>query len=161
MSQVYRIVTYQEPSIRERSVEVAPEKITTPEFQAYLDKIERTFDTLPNGAGLASPQCGINQRVIFVQLSKERKFMVNPEITKLSEATTETEEGCFSVPEVYGMVTRPKRATVKFIDRHGRREEISLKNFDAVLVQHEIDHLNGILFVDKSTDITRGKWPIG
>ena len=159
MPNLYRIVTYQEPSIRERSVEVAAEKITTPEFQEYLDKIEKTFLALPNGAGLASPQCGINQRVILVQLSKERKFMINPEITKLAEKTTETEEGCFSVPGVYGMVTRPRRATVKFIDRHGRRDEMNLKNFEAVLIQHEVDHLDGVLFVDKATSITRGLWP--
>lgn len=156
MPSTFRIVTYKEPSIRERSVEVAVEQVKTAGFQEYLEKINKTFDSLPNGAGLASPQCGINQRVILVQLAKERKFMINPEITKSSAATTETEEGCFSVPGVYGMVTRPKRITVKFIDRHGRKAEMELKNFDAVLVQHEVDHLDGVLFIDKSDQITRG-----
>ncbi|MFA6160775.1 MAG: peptide deformylase [Patescibacteria group bacterium] len=160
MSEIFSIVTYNEPSIHERSVEVDEKEVTTPKFQNYLDKINKTFESLAGtAAGLASPQCGINKRVILVQLSKDRLFMINPEITKTSDAMQETEEGCFSVPGVYGMVTRAKRITVKFTDRHGRRNEIDLKNFYADLVQHEVDHLDGILFVEKVTKITQGKWP--
>lgn len=159
MAETYRIVTYKEPSIRERSIEVAPEKITTVEFQEYLDKIIRTMELQQSAAGLASPQCGINQRVFAVQIGQEIKIMINPEITKHSAATAVNEEGCFSVPGIWGMVTRPKKVTVKFLDRHGRRAEMELKKIEAVAVQHELDHLDGILFVDKATEITRGAWP--
>jgi len=160
MPDIFRIVTYKEPSIRERSIEVPVEKITTQEFQDFLEKFVKTFESQLNAAGLASPQCGVNQRVLVAQLSKELKIMINPVITKSATATTETEEGCFSVPGVYGMVTRPKRITVKFLDRHGRHAEINLKNFDAIVTQHEVDHLDGILFVDKATEITRGDWEL-
>lgn len=160
MTDVFPIVTYKHPSIRERSIEVSAEKITTQEFQDFLEKFIKTFESLEKPAGLAAPQCGVNQRVFVAQLSKERKIMINPVITKSATATTETEEGCFSVPGVYGMVTRAKRITVKFLDRHGRRAEMDLKNFDAVVVQHEVDHLDGILFVDKATSITRGEWEL-
>ncbi|MDD5437827.1 MAG: peptide deformylase [Patescibacteria group bacterium] len=159
MIDIFRIVTYKEPSIRERSIEVPLEKITTKEFQDFLDKLMRTFDSQNNAAGLAAPQCGVNERAVIVQVGLEAKAMINPEIIKTSTATAETEEGCFSVPGVYGMVIRPKRATVKFIDRHGRRAELDLKRIEAVAVQHEIDHLDGVLFVDKATKITQGKWP--
>lgn len=159
MPDIFRIVTYKEPSIRERSIEVPAEKITTKEFQDFLDKLYKTFESQRNAAGLAAPQCGVNQRVVIVQIGREAKVMVNPELTKISTAEVETEEGCFSVPNVYGLVTRPKRVSVKFIDRHGRRAELDVKKIEAVAVQHEIDHLDGILFVDKATKITQGKWP--
>jgi peptide deformylase len=159
MIDIFRIVTYKEPSIRERSIEVLVEKITTKEFQDFLDKLVRTFDSQKNAAGLAAPQCGVNERVVIVQVGTETKVMINPELTKTSNALAETEEGCFSVPGVYGLVTRPKRASVKYIDRHGRRAELDLKKIEAVAIQHEIDHLDGVLFVDKATKITQGKWP--
>lgn len=159
MPDVFNIVTFREPSIRERSVEVPLEKVTTKEFQDFLEKFLRTFDSQKNAAGLAAPQCGVNQRVVIIQVGVDPKIMINPEISKTSTVLAETEEGCFSVPGVFGLVTRPKRASVKFIDRHGRRAELDLKKIEAVAIQHEIDHLDGILFVDKATMITQGKWP--
>ncbi|MFA6099619.1 MAG: peptide deformylase [Patescibacteria group bacterium] len=159
MIDVFTIVTYDQPSIRERSIEVPAENITTQEFRDFIEKLLRTFDSQKNAAGLASPQCGVNQRVVIVQIGREAKVMVNPELTKISTTEVETEEGCFSLPNVYGLVTRPKRVSVKFIDRHGRRAELDVKKIEAVAVQHEIDHLDGILFVDKATKITQGKWP--
>lgn len=156
MPDIYPIVTREKPSLRERSIEVSIEEITTAKFQAHLDKLVLTMENA-DGIGIASPQVGINQRVVVVTLGNTKFVLVNPEITKLSPKLIESEEGCLSVPGVYGLVDRAKRITFKAIDRHGRRIEIDAKNMDAIVVQHEIDHLDGILFIDKVKTITKGK----
>jgi len=155
MPETYAILTRETPSLRERSVEVEVSDITTPDFQAFLDKLTQTME-IEDGIGIAAPQVGINKRVVIVKLSKGREALINPEIIKTSEAAIETEEGCLNVPGVYGMVTRFKRIRIKALDRTGRRIERDLKNMDAVVTQHEIDHLDGVLFIDKVNRITKG-----
>lgn len=145
---LFEILTNPTPSLRERSVEVDPKEITTPEFQTYLDTLTRTM-LVKDGVGIASPQVGRNIRVIVVQLDQTSECYINPEITKVSEALIESEEGCLSVPGIYGLVERHKRVTVRALNRHGRRVELDLRNFPAIVFQHEIDHLNGVLFIDK------------
>ena len=157
MSDTYKVLTYKEPSVRQRSVEVSAEEITTKDFQDFLDKLIKTMG-VEDGVGIASPQIGINKRVVIVTIGRKILALINPEITKFSETLIETEEGCLSVPNAYGLVNRSKKVSVKALDRHGRRYEADLKNFDAVVVQHEIDHLDGILFVDKTHQITRGTY---
>ena len=145
---LFEIITHPAASLRERSTEVDPATITTPEFQAYLDALVHTM-LVKDGVGIASPQVGRNIRVIVVNINDTIECYINPEIIKASEALQEGEEGCLSVPGVYGMVERHKRITVRAINRHGRRVELDLRNFPAVVLQHEIDHLNGVLFIDK------------
>lgn len=145
---LFEIVTNPTPSLRERSVEVDTKEITTPEFQAYLDALTETM-LVKDGVGIASPQVGRNIRAIVVNIDNKIECYINPEIAKVSEAMIEGEEGCLSVPGIYGLVDRHKRITVRAINRHGRRVELDLRNFPAVVFQHEIDHLNGILFIDK------------
>ncbi len=157
MSDTYPVLTIKEPSVRERSVEVPVEEITTKEFQDYLDKLIRTMK-VEDGIGIASPQVGINKRVFIAHVKRQVMAFINPEIIKASDASVQTEEGCLSVPGVWGLVTRPKRVTIKATDRHGRKMELDLKNMDAVVVQHELDHLDGVLFVDKVTEITKGRY---
>jgi len=158
MPDIYKVLTYKEPSVRERSVEVAAAEITTKEFQDYLDKLIETMHVV-DGVGIASPQVGINKRVFIAHIKHQDMAFINPEITKASDSTIAVEEGCLSVPNVWGEVSRPKKITVKAIDRHGRKIEMNLKNLEATIIQHELDHLDGILFVDKMTKVTRGKWP--
>ncbi len=145
---LFDIVTHPAPSLRERSVEVDPREITTPEFQAYLDILTNTM-LVKDGVGIASPQVGRNIRAIVVQINNVTECYMNPEIIKASEAMIEGEEGCLSVPGIYGMVDRHKRITVRALNRHGRSVELDLRQFPAVVFQHEIDHLNGVLFIDK------------
>lgn len=145
---LFEIVTNPTPSLRERSAEVDPKEITTPEFQAYLDALTETM-LVKDGVGIASPQVGRNIRAIVVNIDNKIECYINPEITKVSAAMIEGEEGCLSVPGIYGLVDRHKRITVRALTRHGRRVELDLRNFPAVVFQHEIDHLNGVLFIDK------------
>ncbi len=146
--ELFEIVKHPAPSLRERSVEVDAAQITTPEFQAYLDALSHTM-MVKDGVGIASPQVGRNIRAIVVLMNDEPTCFINPEITKTSTAMIESEEGCLSVPGIYGMVERHKRVTLKALNRHGRKLELDLRNFDAIVFQHEIDHLDGILFIDK------------
>lgn len=140
------------PSLHQRSQELEVKEITTPAFQNYLDAlIHKMLEA--RGVGLASPQIGKNIRAVVVQPdpTDDPLVLINPVITKKSEALLESEEGCFSVPDVYGIVMRHKKVTVQALNRHGRRIEFEAKNFPAFVVQHEIDHLDGILFIDKVT----------
>ena len=159
MSETYEVLTYKSASVRERSLEVPADEITTKEFQDYLDKLIKTMH-VEDGIGIASPQAGINKRVFIAHIKHQDMAFINPEITKTSEATVITEEGCLSVPHVFGNVIRSKKVTITALDRHGRKMEFELKNTEAVIVQHENDHLDGVLFVDKMTEVTKGTYSI-
>lgn len=101
------------------------------------------------GIGLAAPQVGMSKRVIVVTLGKQVLGMINPEIVSFSAECVVSEEGCLSLPGEFGNVSRAKRVVVKYQDENGKQEERELSDLDARVVQHEIDHLNGILFADR------------
>ena len=107
-----------------------------------------------NGIGLAAPQVGVNLRVIVIQtvvigkLSSPVQEMINPVITSYSSEDVEIEEGCLSIPGEYLRIKRPHRIHVKFQDLSGKYKKWNLKGLEARVVQHELDHLNGILMTD-------------
>ena len=106
------------------------------------------------GIGLAAPQIGVLSRVIVLDCVKEEgetpkpMVMFNPEIVAASDETNTYDEGCLSIPDQYGEVTRPKTVDVRWIDRDGREQSNTFDGLWATCVQHEIDHLNGKLFID-------------
>lgn len=138
-------------SLRERSRELEVAEVTTPEFQLFLDAMIQKM-IKARGVGLASPQIGKNIRAIIIQPDpyKDPLVLINPEIVKKSVATEESEEGCFSVPGIYGLVKRHRKISIRAFNRHGRKFEFDAKDFDSFVLQHEIDHLDGILFIDKA-----------
>jgi len=144
----FTILIEPDPILRTPAAEVGVEEITTPEFQTFADEFA-AFMIASDGVGLAANQVGILKRIIAVLERNKVGVYVNPEIVKSSSATMESEEGCLSVPGVYGTVSRAKRIRVRALDRHGRRTEFNASGFTATIFQHEIDHLNGILFTDK------------
>ncbi|MCE9586263.1 peptide deformylase [Candidatus Uhrbacteria bacterium] len=150
--ETFPIVKDPTPSLRQRSREVEVSEIQTPEFQVYLDKLARTM-IVEDGVGIASPQVGRNIRAIVVNMPKGPECFMNPEIVKKSEAMEASDEGCLSVPGKYGVVQRHKKVTLRALNRHGRRVQFEAKAFPAIIFQHEIDHLDGILFIDKATNI--------
>ena len=113
--------------------------------------IEDMLDTMyeAQGVGLAAPQVGVLRRVCLVENDEQILELVNPEITYTSKETCIDNEGCLSVTEYRGIVRRPCDVTVKYFDRFGNECEISASGYDARVFMHEIDHLDGILFVDK------------
>ena len=114
-----------------------------------IDDMLETMYEAP-GIGLSAPQVNVAKRVVTIDVSKDRSAplcLVNPEI-RSAGGETETEEGCLSVPGVYEMVKRPERVRVHALDRDGRAGEIEAEGLLAVCIQHELDHLDGRLFVD-------------
>ncbi|HOR02968.1 MAG TPA: peptide deformylase [Candidatus Syntrophosphaera sp.] len=116
-----------------------------------------------DGVGLAAPQTGVSKRVIVVDphwskegAKREPLVMINPEIES-SDGETEMEEGCISVPGIYARVQRASAISVSFTDLSGERRLMKLSGYPAVVVQHEHDHLNGILFVDRLGTIAKLK----
>ena len=111
-----------------------------------------------DGIGLAGPQVAKSLRIVVIGLGRGKyKTYVNPEITFSSKDKTITEEGCLSLPKIFGFVSRPKKVHVKFQDLEGNVLKEKLKGMEAVVIQHEIDHLNGILFIDRAKEITQGQ----
>ena len=103
------------------------------------------------GVGLAAPQVGILRRVVVVDITEDHsglRELVNPEIIETSGSQT-GREGCLSVPERQGIVTRPEKVKVRYQDRHGKAWELETEGFEARAICHEVDHLNGVLYVDK------------
>lgn len=147
MNPSWTILTTPNPVLRERSQEIDVARITTPAYQAFADAFA-AFMIVSDGVGLAAPQIGISERIIAVQERDHIGIYANPEILKRSPAMQTGEEGCLSVPGIFGTVERHKRIRIRAYDRHGRRIERDISGFPAVVFQHEIDHLDGILFVD-------------
>lgn len=114
------------------------------------------------GIGLAAIQIGVPLRLIVIDLAKdgeEKKpvFLANPEVIWASEAQNDYEEGCLSIPEFYEMVTRPADVKVRYQDRRGEPREIEASGLMATCLQHEIDHLNGVLFIDHISRLKRDR----
>ncbi|NIZ09670.1 peptide deformylase [Pseudooceanicola sp. HF7] len=134
-------------------------KVATPvadlsdELRVLADDMLETMYDAP-GIGLAAPQVGILQRAVVLDCVREEGeaprplIMFNPEIIAASDDTKVYEEGCLSIPEQYAEVTRPAEVTARWIDRDGREQQDTFDGLWAVCVQHEIDHLDGKLFID-------------
>jgi peptide deformylase len=111
-----------------------------------------------DGVGLAAPQVSIGQRVFVVGLGEgQYKAYINPEITFYSKDKITNEEGCLSLPEIFGNVTRPKKIHIKYQDLEGKKHKEKLSSFESLVAQHEFDHLNGILFIDRAEKISKGQ----
>lgn len=114
------------------------------------------------GIGLAAIQIGVPLRLIVIDLSKEGEekkpmFLANPEVIWASEAQNDYEEGCLSIPEFYEMVTRPADVKIRYLDRKGEPREVEASGLMATCLQHEIDHLNGVLFIDHISRLKRDR----
>ena len=122
------------------------------EIKKLMDDMLETMYAAP-GIGLAAVQIGILKRVIVIDLSKEDEkknplFIANPEITFKSPELASYEEGCLSIPNQFAEIKRPKSCKINFLDYSGKKQEIHAEGLLATCIQHEIDHLNGILFID-------------
>ena len=144
--QILPILTNPDPFLRKPVDEV--ENVDKPEIQRLIDDMIVTMKQ-DKGVGLAAIQVGYNGRLIVIDTKDGPIVLINPELTDLSKETEIAEEGCLSVPETYGLVKRSTEATVKALDRKGEVVEYDAVGLFARVLQHEVDHLNGILFIDK------------
>ena len=148
-----RILHFPDPRLRRHA---EPVSAVDDHVRRLIDDMLETMYDAP-GIGLSAPQVNVAKRVVAIDVSKDRNAplcLVNPEIRSVS-GETETEEGCLSVPGVYEMVKRPEKVRVHAFDRDGRSREIEAEGLLAVCIQHEIDHLDGRLFVDHLSRLKR------
>jgi peptide deformylase len=132
------------------------------EVRALMDDLLETMYAAP-GIGLAATQVAVPKRAMVLDVAKRQDetaspdpmFLANPEILWASEEMSPHEEGCLSIPEFFEEVVRPARVRVAYLDREGKRQEIEAGGILATCLQHEIDHLNGVLFIDHISRLKR------
>jgi peptide deformylase len=130
-------------------------------IRALADDMFETMYDAP-GIGLAAIQIGIAKRVVVMDLSKKDEaqapqVFINPEVTWTSEETSTHEEGCLSIPDYYEEVERPQRVKVEYLDLDGKAHEIEADGLLATCLQHEVDHTNGVLFIDHISKLKRDR----
>jgi peptide deformylase len=150
------ILTAPDPRLKKKSLPVAS---VDAEVRQLMDDLLETMYAAP-GIGLAAPQVDVLKRVIVLDIEREDTktgplFMANPEIVEASDDDATYEEGCLSVPEHYADVVRPAKVTVRYLDRDNAKQELTCEGLLATCIQHEIDHLDGILFVDHISSLKR------
>ena len=148
------------PDARLRQVADPIEKIDASIKQLAKDMLDTMYDA--PGIGLAAPQIGEMKRIVVMDLAKEGEkadpiVMINPEILKYSEDTVTSEEGCLSIPEIYYEVERPADVTVRYTDLDGKTVEKDATDRLAVCIQHELDHLDGVLYIDYLSRLKRDR----
>ncbi|MGF6905868.1 peptide deformylase [Fusobacterium sp. PH5-44] len=149
---VYDIKKYGSEVLRGKN---EPVEELTDEIKEILDNMKETM-AAANGVGLAAPQIGINKRFFVCMLGEGNiKKIINPVITPLSDEKITFEEGCLSIPGIYKSVDRYSKIKLNYTDENGKSMELELEDYQAVVVQHEYDHLEGILFVDKISPVAK------
>ena len=148
---IRKIILENDPFLRMKSKEVV-------EFDSRLHELLGDMaDTMykADGAGLSAVQVGVLKRVFIIDTGKGKKEFINPVLIKSTGVNKIKEEGCLSIPGKYGFVERPETVWVSFQDRFGNKLEDKLKGYEAKAFCHEYDHLDGILFIDKATNIKK------
>ena len=146
---IRQILTEPNKALRQKSLKV---DVVDQGIRKLMDDMLETMYAAP-GIGLAAIQVGVPKRVIVMDLSRQEEpknpmFFVNPEISNKSENNSIYEEGCLSVPGQFAEINRPNSCLVKYLDYYGQPKEINATGLLATCIQHEVDHLEGILFID-------------
>ena len=150
------ILTAPDPRLQAVSMDV---ETVTDEIRTLIDDMADSMYAA-DGIGLAAIQIGVAKRVLVIDIDqkdgeKNPKAYINPKITWASEETAVYEEGCLSVPEIWDDVERPARIKAEYLDRDGKKHEIEADGLMATCLQHEMDHLNGVLFIDHLSRLKR------
>lgn len=152
---IERLFTTEDPEVRTVSRAITAEELATKEMQEFLDELVVAMLKY-DGIGIAAPQVGFPVQAIVIakEYSKtdEHLVLINPRVASASKRTAVMEEGCLSVPGIVGPVERPVKARIKAWDRNGEPLDIKAKGMYARVLQHEVDHLNAILFIDKALE---------
>lgn len=165
---VREIVTIGDPVLRTRAREVTAEELRSPEVQQLIDDLIET-KRAANGAGLAANQVGETVRIAVAEVDGTNPrypykpqipltVMVNPTIEPAADDVMEINEGCLSVPGLRGYLERHARVRVRYLDRDGNERDEMRRGLTAGTFQHEVDHLDGVLFVDRADPRTLATW---
>lgn len=173
---VRKIVKVKDPRLRKRSKKI--EKVDK-KIKALINDLADTLISQkdPEGVGLAAPQIGKNLRMFMMKSKGKEPVFINPKILPLSDKRTryvnkksigspkKIMEGCLSLPHFYGPLTRAKRVRLEFTNEQGKKRVETFEGFEAQIIQHEIDHLNGVLFIDRLLEqkkplyeLVNGEW---
>jgi peptide deformylase len=153
------IITLPDKLLRTTS---APVERVDDDLRRFLDDMLETMYEAP-GIGLAAVQVGVPRRIVTVDVARREDenatpnpmFFINPEIVHASDERAVHEEGCLSIPEYYAEVERPAAIRIRYLDRDGKLQEMDAEGILAVCLQHEVDHLNGTLFIDHISKLKR------
>jgi peptide deformylase len=162
---ILKIHTIPDPVLRRKAQRV---RAVTPQMRQLIDDMVETMRAAP-GVGLAAPQVGVSQRIIVVEFAPEPQegqenqkppllyTLVNPEIVRRSKETEFGHEACLSIPGYFGEVQRAQKITVQGLNRQGQRVRVKAQGWLARIFQHEIDHLDGILYIDRATKMWKAE----
>jgi peptide deformylase len=154
MAYIREILTEGHPTLRKVAKKVDPKEISDPLFQQLIDDMFATMYDAP-GVGLAAPQVNVSKRLFVIDVhddEHEPAVVINPRIERLGEEV-ELREGCLSVPGMVGEIVRNERAAVTGLDREGQKIRIEGDGVFAQCLQHEVDHLDGKLYIDRAKDV--------
>lgn len=179
MENVLPIVKEPNRILRKKAAEVRLQDISGPKIQKLILQMKATLKNTPDGVGLAAPQVGVSSRIFIVSGESEeinRKgrpqkggdkpyetrdweyhVYINPTVKNISKKKVEDAEGCLSVPGKFGPILRHEKITVEAYDEHGKKFVRGASKFYARVLQHELDHLGGILFIDKAENLFESK----
>ena len=145
---IKKIIT--EPNKLLREISLPVENVGKKEQQLMDDMLDTMYAA--NGIGLAAIQIGVPKNVVVIDLNKDNKkipmFFVNPKITSKSKSLTKYEEGCLSIPNLFAEIERPSECEIQYLDYFGKEKTLKANGLLATCIQHEVDHLKGILFID-------------
>jgi peptide deformylase len=160
---VLQVTTIGDPVLRRRAAPVDEDELRTPAVQQLIDDLIETMRSA-GGAGLAANQVSMTKRIAVIEVGHNPRYpykppipltvIVNPTIEPLSAETILINEGCLSVPDLRGDLERFVDVRVRFLDRHGKAQELTASGLTAGTFQHEVDHLDGVLFLDRVSDPT-------
>jgi peptide deformylase len=151
---ILKVARMGHPVLRQKARPIEPKELKTVPLQKFIDDMIETMQEY-SGVGLAAPQVHEGLRVFVAHLDPEGRgtgealAIINPEIEVIGSGIIEGWEGCLSIPDIRGRVPRAAQIRVSALDRHGKRIEINAKDYPARVIQHETDHLNGVLFFDR------------
>lgn len=150
----YEIIIYPHPLLRQKA-----KRVKTPISPQLLNLAHEMIKIMQKnqGIGLAAPQVGEGKRLIVAAFQNDPLILFNPEITKKSFKKEGSEEGCLSLPNIFGIVKRHRQITLQALSQAGSKININAEGLLARVIQHEIDHLDGILFIDKAEKYTKGE----
>jgi len=159
---IFQVANLGQPVLRQVAKKVEKEEIKTPEFQTFIDNLLESMQ-FHKGVGLAAPQVFVSKRVVAVWVPAEMDenekgitatVFINPEFKDCSEETEDGWEGCLSLKNLRGIVPRHQSLTLEALDRLGKEVKMKLSGFSARVLQHEVDHLDGKVFVDRMRDMS-------
>lgn len=147
-----------EDFLRTKSKEISASRLNEPQIISFINKMTNHLVEKENGAGLSAVQIGKHFRIFAIKLFKQNpnnppiEIFINPKVSLKGEVKSIREEGCLSIPGTYKKVPRYKRVRVKYLTPEGKEKKENFSGYEARIIQHELDHLNGILFIDKTVE---------